>query len=292
MNFMEMEWVKLLTYMVAGIILRMGWDWLVDGSTLMLAWDGFRKALKDWRTFAMGLGAWLFVNSAAAGFEGTMSADAVTAFMPYAAGAIAAAGLVLFLGIMKSIWAGKANMKTVSDWLANPLKRAPELLATAAGSGAVLWVWGKIMPSIPFAMPEMRWTQGLGMFTMPNVGGMVSGSAADWLFGSISLLLIGIPAVMMIIHADGEDEGFVNSFTTSIKRYPGLVTKWKANLSWALGVSLVAWAAGAMSAAFMAVGGGSFVGDVMQLFANAVQIATMIGVTASLYGLKAAHGKK
>ncbi|MBG98083.1 hypothetical protein CL643_03305 [bacterium] len=289
-NMMEMPWVYLIFAMVAGIILRMGWDWLVDSSTLMLAWDGFRKAVKDWRTFMLGAGAWWFTASAGSGFGG-VGEDAWTQAMPWVSAAVTAGAWILCLTVMKGIWAGKANFKMVGDWLANPVKRAPEFLATAAGAGATIWIWGMILKNVPVNITAPTMMKG-DMFMMPNVKAMVSGGADAWLWGSISLILIGLPAAMMVIHADGEDEGFVNSFTTALKRYPTIAGQWKKNLSWTLGVSLLGWAMSAIAGFFGGIGGGGMVSDLMMFIWSVITVAASVGVVSSLYGLKAAHNKK
>lgn len=280
---------------VAALFLRVFWQIALDPQTLVLPFRGVRATLFEWRGFVLLAAAWHFLPMAATGLAGVMAGANLGPLPPalletiLMAAAGGAAGILL-LEVLRGVWYGQAGFHQVGDWLRNPIARVPEFLGSVAASLLVLWAWALVIDAVPgLDLPTYR-PEGAELLVWPTVG-QLGGGVVPWLAGMVSLLLFGLPALLAVLHGHGEEETVVGAFRSTLGRYRRLVGKWKTNLSWIVGLSLLWWVWGGLEAWLNSLSVPGLLSDLVGAGKMVLGLAVTLGGIVSLYGLCEAQAR-
>ena len=287
-----MDFSSLITLVVNGagwvlvaFVLRTVWTLILDQEALVLPWQGFRRMLGDWRGFVLVAATFAFAQTTGSAAN---AMNAWTGFPPawwqgLLIAVVAGAAMILALEALKALWEGGGGFRMVGDWLRNPIKRVPEFLATVLGSFVVIWAGATALSMIPPLAGSMSGVTSGGIVPWPEM------SAAIWGPGILGLLLFGLPAVLAIIMAQGENEAPVASCVAVFKRWWGIAQRWQLNLSWLVGMALLGMVWDGLRGWIDGLGASGMVADLLSVAVTVLGIAVAGGIVMSLYGLRDAH---
>lgn len=276
-------------FAVLTFLLRVVWVGFLDPHTVVLPFRGVRALLADWRGFLLVGAAWHFLPAAGARLKGSLEGIRVGLIpgawleMLLITAAVAAAA-VLLLEAMRGVWFGHGGFHQVGDWIRNPLARVPELLGTVTASLAILWVWNFVVSGIQGLSLPVDPVRAEALLRWPSVG-LVSGGPGPFFLGVAAMLLFVLPALLVVLHAQGDEDDVSTAFLGALRRYVPLVKEWRTNLSWTMGVVLLWWAWGGLDTWLDTLAGFGLLGDLVRGGQFVLGLAVRLGGFVSLFGL-------